>query len=396
MTNGEIRMANGQCCGLRLVGLVAVLFGVTASCLGASPASQRMIDTIPPVPRVSAESAAALLADLEKEVTELLDRWPWAPFYISIGIGSRDFMFAHPSFAVETLAWAYPHLPAPLAQRARARAAEELANCLNLAPLSTTEGRRRELFDVPPNDMFWPQKPDWPAISHVYAIWLYGHRTGDWDSVSALWPRIRNTFAAYAARPLNVAQPAGRVHMNRTAAGLAAYVRLARRFDPQGGTDEAIAQLDRLLAAIIAYWQDRGATCGKALAAVEAGQSTSGQGELLYLNLRNHFLKLAIFLDMTPDLAAAIAEAQPAAAASIQRYVDLYMPCYYLAFEERQVHYGENFVDLPDSIHGIYRCKAFLWKAPADVLARHSDLPWVKADLFHIQKLVFAAEATAR
>jgi len=76
--------------------------------------------------------------------------------------------------------------------------------------------------------------------------------------------------------------------------------------------------------------------------------------------------------------------------------LELLMPTYYLAWEERCVHYGENFVDLPDSMHGLFLTHAFVWKASAERLVRDTDLPWVKADLFHIEKLVHALEAHGR
>jgi hypothetical protein len=80
----------------------------------------------------------------------------------------------------------------------------------------------------------------------------------------------------------------------------------------------------------------------------------------------------------------------------LRRWVHLLMPAFYLAFEERSVHYGENFVELPDSVHGLFLANAFLWEAPAERLARYTDLPWVRADLFHVEKLVHAIQPAGR
>ena len=60
------------------------------------------------------------------------------------------------------------------------------------------------------------------------------------------------------------------------------------------------------------------------------------------------------------------------------------------------VHYGENFVDLPDTVHGLFLAHAFLWDAPPDRLTRYTDIPWVRADLFHVEKLAHAIEAQGR
>jgi hypothetical protein len=77
----------------------------------------------------------------------------------------------------------------------------------------------------------------------------------------------------------------------------------------------------------------------------------------------------------------------------LKEFVEKLMPAYYLAFEERAVHYAENFIDLPDSVHGLFLAHAYLWNAPSEVLDRQTDIPWVKADLYHLEKLVVAIEA---
>ncbi|MFO0926250.1 MAG: hypothetical protein U0736_04315 [Gemmataceae bacterium] len=103
-----------------------------------------------------------------------------------------------------------------------------------------------------------------------------------------------------------------------------------------------------------------------------------------------------MFLDLTPDLGRALAAAAPAETDVLRRLVERMMPSWYLAFEERNVHYGENLVELPDSVHGLFLAHALLWDTPADRLARYADLPWCRGDLFHLEKLVHAIEATGR
>src|SRR5262245_4530609 len=76
-----------------------------------------------------------------------------------MGIGGRDFFFAHPSDAVRALALAYPHLPGDLAARAKRRAREELAGCVRAEALPAGRGRRREPDAVPPHDLSWGHPP---------------------------------------------------------------------------------------------------------------------------------------------------------------------------------------------------------------------------------------------
>ncbi len=355
----------------------------------------RLVAEVPRVDDVPEARTRELRAELAREVEEVLAGWPWAPFYLQMGIGSRDFYFAHPSYAVQALALAYPHLPPGLAAKAQARARAELAGCLRPEALPLDRGRRRELYEVPPHDLSWSYPPRWPALSHLYAVWLYGDRTGDWEAVRALWPEAREAWARYAGQPLALdAQQGGHLYLNRTAAGCLAYARLARRFGAGEDARAATRELGRLLRMALGYYRAKAATAAETLRQeTTRGDIAYNPGRKLYFHLNNHKSKLALFLDLTPELGRALATAAPEETAVLRRWAGLLMPAFYLAFEERSVHYGENFVELPDSVHGLFLAHAFLWAAPAERLARYADLPWVRADLFHVEKLARAIEA---
>jgi hypothetical protein len=343
-------------------------------------------------------AARALRQELAREVEEVLTGWPWAPLYLQMGIGSRDFFFAHPSYIVQALALAYPHLPKELAAKARARARAELAGCLRAEALPLDRGRRRELFAVPPHDLSWSYHPRWPAVGHLHALWLYGERTEDWDAVKDLWPGARKVWRAYAERPLAFdARQGGHLYLNRTMAGCLAYARLARRFDSPADAAAATRELDRLLREALRVYRQRAKVAAETLRQrTSKGDISGNQGRKLYFHLNNHKSKLALFLDLTPELGTALARTAAPETEVFGRWVELLMPTFYLAGEERNVHYGENFVDLPDSVHGLFLAQAFLWHSPAAQLARSTDIPWGRADLFHIEKLVYAIEAHGR
>ena len=67
--------------------------------------------------------------------------------------------------------------------------------------------------------------------------------------------------------------------------------------------------------------------------------------------------------------------------------VDLVLPGWYLAGEERQVHFGENFMDFPDQALSIFRAKAMIERPAHAKLERTLDLPWCEGDLYYIEKL---------
>jgi len=60
--------------------------------------------------------------------------------------------------------------------------------------------------------------------------------------------------------------------------------------------------------------------------------------------------------------------------------------------EERQVHFGENFVDPPDFAMSAFRALAWLKQPSPEDLARRVDLPFCRADLDYLTKLAIALE----
>ncbi len=329
--------------------------------------------------------------ELERRVQELLDGHPWAPFYLQMGIGSRDFYFAHPSYLLEALAWAIPYLPDSLSEPARRLARSQLEGALRREGLALNEGRRRELFDVPPHALSWSYYPTWPSVSHLYAVWLYGERTGDWEAVRELWPRIAPWVMHLPDVPWDERQQA-HLYMNRTAAGLLALARLAHRFGTAEQERRAQELLRQTLNRIVQVWYRKAKLAEIILSqSYHRGDITGNPVRHFYYHLNNHKSKLALFMDMTPELSHVLQTYAPEPIKIMERIVDRYMPTFYLAFEERSVHYGENFTELPDSVHGIYLCKAFLWNR-GDQLEKYIDIPWVRADLFYIMKLCVARE----
>ena len=366
-------------------------------CASQPLATARLVVETRHVADVPREQTAALREQLAAEVAELLDGRPWAPLYVQMGIGSRDFYFAHPSFEVQALAQAIPHLEPPLAERAKAIARSLLADCLKSEALRLDQGRRRELFDVPPHDLTWSYHPRWPAISHVHAVWLYAERTGDWEAVQQHWPQVRELWADYARQPLDVDPKQGHLWLNRTATGCLAVGRLARRWHDADLETAGTGEYERLVAQGIKLTSAKAAGAAEVLSRpTSRGDLSGNQAKLLYLPLNNHKSKLAWSLDLSPELARSYAFATPVEVETLRQFTDLLMPAFYLAAEERQTHYGENFIDLPDSMHGLFLAHAYLWADKPDRLDVLTDLPWCKADLFHIEKLVLAIEAQGK
>ena len=87
---------------------------------------------------------------------------------------------------------------------------------------------------------------------------------------------------------------------------------------------------------------------------------------------------------MTPEVAAIIKARAPEAFEAVWKTFSLLYATWPYQGEERQVHYGENFIDPPDLAMDAFRTTAFLRYAES---LPSVDIPFAKADLFYLEKL---------
>jgi hypothetical protein len=135
-----------------------------------------------PTRSAAAQSVSAHAEDrLSAAVTEVLDG-DWRPLFIEPGLAGRHFPFDDSGELFEALAWAFPHLPAGLQEKAKVRLAEEWQSH---APFTASgwyglkAGKGREWFAVPDElrTRVGADKQPHP-FGNVYAVFLYGERCG--------------------------------------------------------------------------------------------------------------------------------------------------------------------------------------------------------------------------
>jgi hypothetical protein len=143
---------------------------------------------------------------------------------------------------------------------------------------------------------------------------------------------------------------------------------------------------------LIQWWREAGST----LNTFEGSQQLDpfiGKGDKLSWAVFPHRHKLAIFQDLTPEIADIIRREEPEAAAQVWATFTNLAPTWHLQGEERQYHFGEDFVDTPDFALSAFQALAFVQKAKTAELLERVDIPFCKADLYHLQKLAIALEA---
>jgi len=333
-----------------------------------------------------------------------LQRGPWAPLCVQPGLAGPEFLFDNSAELFEAVAWAFPHIAREERYRQDLRSEKAkalLAKEWEVHPLFTRQawyaldqGRRREPFWVPP-DALRRRHGDEPhhPFGNVYAAWLYAERCGEWGRVKAAWPQTEACFEDFAKTGWKLDPAKGDLHANRYLASLIAFARIAGKAGDAEAAAKAKAMADRTAEALVAWWQ-RSAEQAKlpVFEGIRQWDSFIGKGDALFFKVRGHNSKIALFRDLTPEVAALVKAKAPDAVESVWHTFEALCPTWYLVGEERQVHFGENFVDPPDFALDAFKAYAWLRGASKKELARRVDIAFCKADLAFLTKLAIALE----
>lgn len=333
--------------------------------------------------------------ELEREVARFLEGPRLAPLYVQPGLAGREFFFDSSADVVYALSLAYPHLSPSLRERVRnfLRAEIERYPLWDRAGLYAVDrGKRRELFDIPVQFLRRRGRPMPHPLGNLYALWLYCDRVGDGAIVDKHWSAIRSCYASFAASDWRFDGEKCDLFANRYIGGLIGYARLARGRDDRSASEASRKAASALAGRIRSFHADVGHIRLPSIRNVRQVGRFIARGNGLYCG-RGHYAKIDKFLDLQPEIAAAVRDYAPKAAGFYLRLVDITMPGWYLAWEERQVHFGENFIDYPDQAVSIFRAKALLERVGRKALKRYLDLPWCAGDLFYIEKLVRILES---
>jgi hypothetical protein len=231
----------------------------------------------------------------------------------------------------------------------------------------------------------------------VYAAWLYGQRCGEQTRVLAQYPAISDSFAAFAGTRWRLDGAKGDLHANRYLRALLAMEQLARVVgDPTSA--RLAGQLARENLDELARWWQRVAaegTLGTFNTTAELDPFI-GRGDGLSFRLAPHRHKVALFDSLSPELATQVGERVPMEVGQVWRTFEQIYATWWIVGEERQVHFGENYLDPPDLAAGAFAAWTWLLKPVPNEMRAKVDLPFCRADLFFVQKLGMALDILQR
>ncbi len=334
---------------------------------------------------------------LAAQVAELFSR-RWAPLCLEPGLAGRETAFEASGEVFEALSLAYPHLPPELQLRAKSFLRKEWEAHPPFTGKSVyriDEGERREYHRVPAASLSRAgHAAPYHPFGGLHAIRLYAERLDAWDLVRGSWKDLRTAFDAFVETKWRLDPQKGDLHANRYLASLVAFTRLAERAGDEDASRQA-ALLARETAEALAAWWRRSAERVALPVIKDIGEWDRflGRGDALFFCIAPHKSKVALFHNLTPEVASTVKAKAPDAVEKVWRAFEALCPTWHLAGEERQVHYGENFTDPPDFSLDAFRAAAWLGGMPPGDLAERTDVPFCRADLGYIVKMALAIEA---
>ncbi len=337
-----------------------------------------------------------LIQELRKSAREVLAT-NWAPLFVEPGLAGKDFSFDHSGVLFEALSRAYPHLDSDLQGQVKARLAREWMEHPPFSKGSAydlREGARREFVGIPAEELaragsdrlFLP-------FGNMGAVFLYAERCDEWPRVLRDWPAIKDSFADFHRSGWRLDPAKGDRFANRYFAALDAFMHIATKSQDFEAAGQAAEMMAATKLAIGQWWKRVAAegTLGGFKGSSELDRFITA-GDALSFRIAPHRHKLALFEEMSPELMEYLEKEFGSAVEIVWKTFSTLYPTWYLLGEERQVHYGENFVDPPDLAMSAYRTFAARKTGTGRELADRSDLPFGKADLFHLIKMAMACD----
>ena len=336
----------------------------------------RFIWETPTVEFADTNDGSTLRIELSRSVRELISK-DWRPLVFPPGKHPREAyrFFAEPTETLLALARAYEYLDSTLQKDVRqyiarmSRPGGALDGPTGRRTYEPDAGEIRSLYDIPVERLFRVSDDiTRQAIARLYPLWLWAHVTGDWSRIEVNWKLLRELVAE---APNKMEEDC----RNGYLAGLIAYCRMAQWMHDNDAVEKGLATTRTALRERLVY--EFAYTRGGLITQVPV--------------LRSIFSR---WRHLTPEIGRLCADyAGQTHKHLMDVCVDYHRPTWYLAWGVETMWRNECPFAFPTMSAEVFAAKALILHEPAEKLMSYLDIPWCKADLFYIQKLVLCIEA---
>ena len=320
-------------------------------------------------------STAALKAELSHSISELI-LTEWRPLVFPAGKHPSEAyrFFIEPTETLYILARAYNYLDSDLRQKVKGYVAKmtspggPLEGPTGQRTYRPTEGAARSLYDIPEERLLRVMDDITRSdAARLYPLWLWAETSGDWSKIERDWKQLRELAAQ---SPNKMEEDCHNGYL----AGLIAYCRIAQRLHDDAALENGLAATRKAMRQRLTY--EFTYTRGGLITQVPVGRSI-----------------LARWRHLTPEVGRLLANyATDTHKHLMDIYVDYHRPTWYLAWNIETMWRNECPFSFPTMSAEVFSARALILREPGEKLSRFVDIPWCKADLFYIQKLILCIE----
>jgi len=314
--------------------------------------------------------------ELSQRVKELISN-QWRPLLFPPGKHPREAyrFFIEPTEILYILALAYKYLDPDLQREVKQCVAAMSASG---GPLEGPIGRQRynpdvgevrSLYDPVPENMIQVRDDIVRSdLARLYIFWLWANVTDDWSRIEQNWDFLQKL----------IDQPPNKMeedYRNGYLAGLIAYCRMALRMQDEEAVKKGVNTAQKAFRRHLEY--EFAHTRGGLITQVPVLRTIFGR-----------------WRNLTPEIGRLCSEYTKKTHQNLMDvYVDYHRPTWYLAWNVETMWRNECPFSFPTVSAEIFAARAMILREPAEKLKSFLDIPWCKADLFYIQKLVYTIEA---
>ncbi|MBN2136580.1 MAG: PQQ-like beta-propeller repeat protein [Sedimentisphaerales bacterium] len=313
---------------------------------------------------------------LESAVEELISK-QWRPLVFPSGKHPREAyrFFAEPTETLYALARAYSYINTDLQGRVRGYIENlsvpggPLDGPTGKRTFDSSEGAVRSYYDVP-DEHISPIADDITRndVARLYALWLWAEVSGDSTRIERDWKDLSRLVEQ---QPNKMEEDC----RNGYIAGLIAYCRMAEMMHDAESFSKGLAVVRKAFSERLEYeseyWK------GGVIASVPVQRSIFARWRHLTPEAGRF---LSVYAGQTHEYLMDV-------------YVDYHRPSWFLAWGVETMWRNESPFALPTMAMEIFAARSLILNDPAEKLAGYIDIPWCKADLFYIRKLVLCIES---
>jgi len=314
--------------------------------------------------------------ELSQCVKELISN-RWRPLLFPPGKHPREGyrLFIDPTEILYTLARAYKYIDPDLQHDVKQYVSKlsseggPLAGPVGQRRYNPDEGTVRSLYDVPPESMIQVRDDIVRSdLARLYVFWLWADVTGDWGKIEQNWDFMQKLIDQ---PPNNMAEDC----RNANLAGLIAYCRIALRVHDEKAVEKGLNTAQKAFRERLEY--EFAHTHGGLITQVPVLRTIFGR-----------------WRHLTPEIGRLCTEYAKKTHQNLMNvYIDYHRPTWHLAWNVETMWRNECPFAFPTMSAEVFAARALILREPPEKLKRFLDIPWCKADLFYIQKLLFIIEA---